>query len=118
MSMSIVLSLTQPGDVSRVENYIASCEGWQLLAASQMADRKFRKFQKFPRPELNYLQRMYAKTPSIAKMTTATLTLPADYGYVCLVLFATVLVHHFYMSFSVGAARKKCVTLWEELRML
>ena len=45
-------------------------------------------------------------------MTTTTLALPADYGYVCFVLFATVLIHHFYMSFAVGAARKKYVLLY------
>ena len=51
------------------------------------------------------------KDSSVAKMTMGTLSLPSEYGYVCLVLFATVLIHHFYMSFAVGAARKKCVLL-------
>ncbi len=40
-------------------------------------------------------------------MAVNSAILPPAYGYVCFTLFASVLVHHFYMAFSVGAARKK-----------
>ncbi|KAK9846254.1 hypothetical protein WJX81_000105 [Elliptochloris bilobata] len=40
-------------------------------------------------------------------MNITTLALPPAFGYVLIVLFASVFVHHFFMSFAVGAARKK-----------
>jgi len=40
-------------------------------------------------------------------MNVATLALPPAFGYVLIVIFAAVLVHHFYMAFGVVGARKK-----------
>ena len=47
------------------------------------------------------------KTRSIAKMSAEAIALPTEYGYVLFVLFASILVHHFYMAFGVTGARKK-----------
>ena len=47
------------------------------------------------------------KTRSITEMSTGAIALPTEYGYVLFVLFASILVHHFYMAFGVTGARKK-----------
>ena len=41
-------------------------------------------------------------------MALEAIALRAEHGYVCIVLFLAILVHHFYMAFGVTSARKKC----------
>lgn len=40
-------------------------------------------------------------------MSSTMIPLQPQHGYVFLTAFASVLVHHFYMAFGVGMARKK-----------
>ena len=40
-------------------------------------------------------------------MAVEAIALRADHGYVCIVLFLAILIHHFYMVFGVTKARKK-----------
>ena len=41
-------------------------------------------------------------------MAIEVTALRAEHGYVCIVLFLAILIHHFYMAFGVTSARKKC----------
>lgn len=42
-----------------------------------------------------------------ANMAIEVTALRAEHGYVCIVLFLAILVHHLYMAFGVTSARKK-----------
>lgn len=47
------------------------------------------------------------RKPAVKTMAIAQSAIPSDYGFVCFTLFASVIVHHIYMSVSVGQARKR-----------
>lgn len=44
---------------------------------------------------------------AVAAVVAPSVALTAQHGYVALVLVAAIFVHNFYMSFAVGAARRK-----------
>jgi hypothetical protein len=64
-----------------------------------------------PSKQINGKPLLARSAPRVSRsrtnMAVNSAILPPAYGYVCFTLFASVLVHHFYMAFSVGAARKK-----------